>query len=68
MKKISFNIPSLGCSECSEKIRDTIKSVSGVESLTVNLKSQQLDIEYDSSVIDPDTIKNTISEMGYDIN
>lgn len=67
MENISFNIPSLGCSECSEKIRSTVKAITGVQNVSVNLKSQQLSVEFDPSRINADTIKTAVSEMGYDI-
>jgi len=67
MEKVSFNVPSISCSNCSNKIQDGIKSISGVGSISIDLKSQTVEVEYNPSDVQPKDIKQKIASMGYEI-
>jgi len=67
MEKTSFNVPSISCSSCSGKIQEGIKSLDGVNDVSIDLKSQAVAIDYDPENIQPQDIKKKISSMGYEI-
>lgn len=67
MQTTTFNIPSISCSACSSKIQEGVKSLIGVENVSVDLKSQQVKVDYNPETIMPKDIKMHISEMGYEI-
>lgn len=67
MQTTTFNIPSISCSACSSKIQEGVKSLTGVENVAVDLKSQQVKVDYNPENIMPKDIKKHISEMGYEI-
>ncbi|MCX7712009.1 MAG: heavy-metal-associated domain-containing protein [Clostridia bacterium] len=62
-----FNVPSLSCSICSNKIQEGLKSMNGVQDVSVDMKSQTVTIGYDASNIQPADIRKTISSMGYEV-
>jgi Cu+-exporting ATPase len=67
METANFNIPSISCSACSGKIKEGIKSIKGVGNISIDLKSQNLTVEYNPSDIKPHDIKKHIYQMGYEI-
>ncbi|MDQ2086048.1 heavy metal-associated domain-containing protein [Herbivorax sp. ANBcel31] len=68
MESTVFNVPTLSCSACSDKIQESVREIKGIGDLSVDLKSQQLKVEYNPSDINPDEIKKHISKMGYEID
>ncbi|HHW47190.1 MAG TPA: heavy-metal-associated domain-containing protein [Clostridiaceae bacterium] len=67
MEKVTFNIPSLSCSNCSGKIQEELKTLEGVDNIFADLKSQSVSIEYDPSVVQPQEIRNRIEALGYEV-
>lgn len=67
MEKVSFNIPSISCSACSNKIQEGIKTLKGIGNVSVDLKSQTVNVEYSNDLVKPDEIKGKISSMGYEV-
>ncbi len=67
METVSFNIPSISCSACSRKIQEEIKSLQGIENVSVDLKTQSVNVDYDPGSINSQEIKNKIISMGYEV-
>jgi len=67
MQTASFNVPSISCSTCSSKIQQEIKSLKGVNGVSVDLKTQTVNVDFNPSEIQPQDIKRQISSMGYEV-
>ena len=67
MKTTTVNIPSISCSTCSDKIQTGIMSLTGVQDVCVDLKSQHVKIDYNPDSISPQDIRQHITQMGYEI-
>lgn len=67
MDTVKFNVPSISCSVCSGKIQGGLKEVNGIQNVSVDLKSQTVNVDYDSSKIQSQDIKKNISSMGYEV-
>jgi len=67
MNTTVFNVPSISCSTCSNKIQEGLKSVKGVEGVQVDLKSQTVKVDYDTNSVQPQDIRKAISSMGYEV-
>lgn len=67
MDTTAFNIPSISCSTCSGKIQEELKTLKGIGSINVDLKSQQVNIEYNPNEVTPADIKKKIVSMGYEV-
>jgi copper chaperone len=67
METATFNIPSISCSACSSKIQESVKYLKGVSNVSIDLKSQQVNIDYNPDNIMPQEIKKYISQMGYEV-
>lgn len=67
METVTFNVPTLSCGACSDKIQENVREIKGVTNSSIDLKSQQLKVEYNPSDISPEEIKKHISKMGYEV-
>ena len=67
MKTIQFNVPSITCSVCSGKIQKGIKSLKGIENVSIDLKSQMVNVAYNPQDVEAREIKGKVSSMGYEV-
>ncbi|MGE5614105.1 MAG: heavy-metal-associated domain-containing protein [Bacillota bacterium] len=63
----TFNVPSISCSICANRIKDGLGSMEGIESVDVDLKEQAVKVLYNPDIMQPQDIKSKIEEMGYEI-
>jgi len=67
METVTFNVPSISCSNCSNKIQNALNSMQGVSNVAIDLKTQSVQVEYNPDTINPQEIKKEISTMGYEV-
>lgn len=67
METTTFTVPSISCSICSGKIKEGVGALNGVGNISVDLKSQSVNVEYDPSNLQPQDIKKKISSLGYEV-
>ena len=64
-KKITIK-SSVVCDMCKERVEHDMAFEKGVKSVTVNLKTKEIDITYRTDKTDPDKLREAISKIGYD--
>lgn len=62
----NITIGGMSCGNCSGKIESLLGKTPGVYSAKVNLANKKGEFEYDSAVITPAVIIETIEDMGFD--
>ena len=67
METTTFNVPSLSCSNCSNKIQEGISSMKGIINVSVDMKAQNVTVNYDENDIQPHEIRKKVSTMGYEV-
>lgn len=67
METTEFNVPSISCSVCSGKIQGGLKAMDGIETVNIDLKSQQVKVAYNPGEVKPQDIKKKIMAMGYEV-
>lgn len=67
METTSFNVPSISCSVCSNKIQEGLKSMSGIEDVNVDLKSKMVNVNYNPSSIQPQDIRKKVTSLGFEV-
>src|SRR5712691_9806343 len=67
VKPVSLTIPieGMSCASCVAKIEHGLGAVPGVSRATVNLATEQANVEYQPGVTDPTAIAETIRGLGY---
>lgn len=65
MENKTLDIRGMTCAACAQRIEKTVKKLPGISQASVNLASEKLFVEYDSSLNLSD-IKNAVSKIGYE--
>lgn len=67
MEKVKLNVEGMSCGHCVKAIEGSVGEISGVAKVTVALEEGTVEVEYESSEVTLDTIKETIDDQGYDV-
>lgn len=67
MESTSFNVPSITCSVCSNKIQDGLKSLDGIGNVSVDIKTKMVNVDYNPDSINPQDIRKKVSSMGFEV-
>lgn len=67
-KTITIKLNSMQCDMCVEKVTDAIKSVEGVEKVTVDLDKKSATVTYNADLTNKKAIEKAITSAGYDAN
>lgn len=65
MKEEKYQITGMTCAACQANITRAVKKVEGVKEVNVNLLSNQMQVTYDETQTDDETIMNTVKSIGY---
>lgn len=65
MKKEVFNIEGMHCASCSARIEKVFSKKDSVSSVSVNLTTEKMSIEYDEDMIGRDEIEESVSKLGF---
>ena len=60
-------VPDMECADCAAKVERSIKALSGIADLTVNIMSRKVKVEYDPNTTGEDTIVAAIRDAGYKV-
>ena len=66
MKK-SYQLGGVSCQVCVNKIEKKLKKLEGTKEAIVNLSTEKLSIDYDENILNENTIKETVTKLGYEI-
>lgn len=61
-----FSVTGMTCSACSAAVEKSVKKIPGVNTVTVNLLSNNMVVEYDGEVADNNQIIASVIDAGYD--
>src|SRR5210317_512514 len=61
----SFSVSGMHCAACSSRIERMVSALTGVESASVNLATEQMNCVYDDTAIDENLIVERVSEIGF---
>lgn len=62
-----FVVSGMACNHCKNSLEVALKSLNGIESVSIDLKTQEIEVEYNSEVISLAQISNLIEEKGYGV-
>lgn len=67
MSNVTLQVNGMSCGHCVKAIEESVGKLSGVANVTVHLSDGKVDVEFDSSKVTLETIKETIDDQGYEI-
>jgi len=65
--KKSFPVTGMSCASCASSVESMLKSQAGVIVASVNFAASNVWVEYNSGVVNPKKLKETIQSVGYDL-
>jgi len=65
MKKVKFNIQGMTCSSCSAHVENAVKKLDGIQKASVNLLSNNMEVEYDEKILNNNKIIEAVTQAGY---
>src|SRR6266851_8659761 len=65
--RIRARIAGMHCSLCTGTILKALGQHPGVEKVAVSLTHEQALVEYDSTIVQPDELLETLKELGYTV-
>ncbi len=65
-EKVDLDIYGMTCAACSSRIEKVLNRHEGVEKASVNLTTEQANVEYNPELIDEKSIIDKIKKIGYD--
>lgn len=67
MEKTILNVHGMSCSHCERAVTNALKELNGVSEVKVNLNNKTVTVEFDSSKVSIDKLKETIIDTGYEV-
>ena len=76
IKKLGFEVPftrqvfpvgGMTCASCVSRVENKLSSLPGVSDVQVNLAAEQVSVEYLPTLISFDDLKETLSQVGYQL-
>jgi len=67
MTKKIYQLETVSCPSCIQKIEGMLKKTEGVEESEVLFNSSRVKVSFDESLIKTDEIKNKIDRLGYKV-
>ncbi|USK61662.1 copper chaperone CopZ [Peribacillus asahii] len=67
MEKVTLLVSGMSCGHCVNAVEGAVGKLNGVSNVNVQLSEGKVDIEFDSSMVSLETIKETIDDQGYDV-
>jgi len=65
--KKSFPVTGMSCASCASSVESMLKSQAGVLVASVNFAASNVWVEYNSGIVNPKKLKETIQSVGYDL-
>lgn len=67
MDKVMLKVVGMSCGHCVKAIEGSVGNLNGVQNVKVHLDSGNVEVEYHSSDVTVNKIRETIDDQGYDI-
>ena len=67
MEKLVVKVDGMACGHCEIAVQDAIRKLDGIQKVKANKGKKEAVIDYDASKVSEQEIKNTITNIGYDV-
>ena len=65
METITLNAPDISCGHCVATVQDAVGKVDGVQTVTADAASKDVNVTYDASKTDLTAITTALEDAGY---
>jgi copper chaperone len=67
MNQVTLRVKGMSCQHCVNSIEGSVKKLTGVSKVKVNLQESQVFVEFHSQEVKLDQIREMIVSQGYDV-
>lgn len=67
MTREIIDVTGMSCGHCENTVRTSVGALSGVNNVSVELKTGKVTVDYDPQKVDLKTIENVIEDKGYEV-
>lgn len=67
MSNVILDVPEISCEHCSQAITKALQPQEGVRSVSVDIPTQKVHLEYDEGTITLDQVKAILAEEEYPV-
>lgn len=67
MESITLKVSGMSCGHCVKAVEGSVGRLNGVDKVAVDLDNGQVQVQFDSSAVSLEHIKETIDDQGYDV-
>lgn len=67
MAQIVLNVPDISCGGCVQHVTKALTPIKGVQQVNVDLHTKRVSVEYDSSQVDVEQMKEVLAEEDYPV-
>jgi P-type Cu+ transporter len=65
MEKNTYKISGMHCAGCVNAVKKTLEQMEGVKNAEVNLATENVQIEFDQSLVKPEDLEKQVADAGY---
>lgn len=65
MTEVQLMVPEVHCDHCKLSLEGAVGALSGVDNVNVSVSEATLDVSFDETRLDLESIKSTIEDQGY---
>jgi copper chaperone CopZ len=66
-ENITLNAPDISCGHCVSSVQNRLGGLEGVQSVTADATTKNIDLTFDPSKINLETIKAELDDEGYPV-
>ena len=67
LETLDLAVQGMTCGNCARSVERKLSATPGVTKATVNLEAARASVEYDSSLVKPETLANAVRQLGYEV-
>jgi copper chaperone len=67
MEKVTLKVNGMSCNHCVNAVEGSVGKLAGVQTVKVDLKEGNVDVEFSPSEVSLNKIKETIDDQGYNV-
>jgi copper chaperone len=62
-----LNVPDISCGHCQATITNTLSPLTGVDSVSVDIPTKKVTVQYDPAIVGLDQMKKVLAEEDYPV-
>jgi copper chaperone len=67
MQTITLDVKGMTCGHCKMAVNGALSNLDGVLKVDVNLETGKVNVEFDSSKVSLEQMKEAVEDQGYDV-